>query len=116
MIAATRATTLTPTVSTYDSLAFRALHGRGPLLLTAVIQVGLAIERALRLTAMNLIVGRLDHLRSHRSDPSAPEVVASGLTVLETGDPKKLARPGDMLRILNGGTQRVIRFAADLDG
>lgn len=37
-------------------------------------------------------------------------------TVLETGDPKKLARPGDVLRILTGGTQRVIRFGAELDG
>lgn len=37
-------------------------------------------------------------------------------TTVETGDPLKRAQPGDVLRILDGGTQRVVRFGAQLDG
>ena len=37
-------------------------------------------------------------------------------TVLETGDPRQVARSGDQLRILDGGFQRVTRYGPELDG
>jgi hypothetical protein len=45
-----------------------------------------------------------------------PEKTLFVNTLLETGDPLKVARPGDALKLLDGGFQRVARYKAELDG